>query len=34
VVDGHNKLRPGTHIVATPAPAARERTASTVQGRE
>ena len=34
VVDGHYKLRPGARIAATPAPAARERTASTAQGRE
>jgi multidrug efflux system membrane fusion protein len=37
VVDGHYKLRPGARIVAAAAPAApaaRERTASTPQGRE
>ncbi|WP_044589384.1 efflux RND transporter periplasmic adaptor subunit [Bradyrhizobium sp. LTSPM299] len=36
VVDGHYKLRPGARIVttATPSAAARERTASTAQGRE
>jgi membrane fusion protein, multidrug efflux system len=37
VVDGHYKLRPGARIVTAAgpaAPAARERTASTAQGRE
>src|SRR5205807_907273 len=36
VVDGHYKLRPGARIVtaAGPMTAARERTASTAQGRE
>ncbi|WP_244066607.1 efflux RND transporter periplasmic adaptor subunit [Bradyrhizobium sp. Ce-3] len=36
VLDGHYKLRPGTRIAPVPSPAApaKERTASTAQGRE